>query len=68
MVPILERMAYMDIITQEIGDPQKGLSTIAPTEWFARRTRERHVSFADFGRNELEEVVILTQKKKWLTE
>jgi hypothetical protein len=68
LVPILKRMTEMDIITQEIGDPQKGLSTIAPTEWFARRTRERQVSFGDFGRNELEEVVILTRKHKFLTE
>lgn len=67
-VSILDRIAQMDWITQETGSSLAGLSTISPTEWFATRTYERGVSFADFGRSEYEELVILTQKAKYVTE
>jgi hypothetical protein len=61
LVRVTKFLEQYEILTLEIDDPTKGLSTIAPTEWFARRTRECDVSFADFRRSELEEVVILTR-------
>lgn len=68
LVPILDRIAEIGWITQQTGSSPTGLSTIAPTDWFARRTLERGVSFADFGRSEYEELVVLTQKWKFATE
>jgi hypothetical protein len=64
---VLNQFADLPIVTQRVGSSRTGLSTIAPTDWFAERTHEREVSFADFGRNSLEEVVILSTKSKPLT-
>ena len=65
---VLNQLAQMQIIKQQVGSSTTGVSTMAPTDWFARRTQEKEVSFADFGRNAEEEVVILSAKSKTVTE
>jgi hypothetical protein len=62
-LPVIEDMAELLMVSLNTGNPQKGLSTIAPRDWFARRVRDCGVSFGDFGRDPNEEVIILSRKK-----
>jgi hypothetical protein len=61
-------MQDFGILNLQIGEATRGLSTIKPTDWFAKRVHECRVTFADFGRGELEELVILTRKTPILTD
>lgn len=61
---ILDQFEEVQIIEQIKGSSIGGLTRIAPTEWFARRTHERGVHLDDFGRSESEEVIVLSRKSK----
>jgi hypothetical protein len=61
---ILDQFEEVQIIEQIKGSAVGGLTRIAPTDWFARRTHERGVQFEDFGRSESEEVIVLSRKSK----
>ncbi|SDR09328.1 hypothetical protein SAMN05519103_00712 [Rhizobiales bacterium GAS113] len=62
---LLELMQTVEMIEQTIG--RRGdASTITPTPWFASQVSQAHVTLADFGRREGEEVVILNKVTKRL--
>jgi hypothetical protein len=61
---VLDQFEEVQIIEQIKGTRIGGLTRIAPTDWFSRRTHEKGIQLADFGRSESEEVIVLSRKSK----
>ena len=60
--PLLNQMHEMGLIDFSLPKAMRGeVSSIAPTRAFAERVRELGVSLDDFGRDEHEEVLVLTR-------
>jgi hypothetical protein len=54
-----------DFLDRQFPRVRRGeVSSIAPTDWFAKRVREYAVGLGDFGRHPSEEVVILTRNSR----
>jgi hypothetical protein len=60
--PLLDQMHEMGILDFSLPKAMRGeVSSIAPTPTFAQRVRELGVTLEDFGRDEREEVLVLTR-------
>jgi hypothetical protein len=61
--PLLERMHAMGLLDFRLPVAMRGeVSSIAPTAEFASRVRDLGITLADFGRDEREEVLVLTRR------
>lgn len=60
--PLLNQMRELGLLDFSLPKAMRGeVSSIAPTPAFAQRVRELGVTFDDFGRDEREEVLVLTR-------
>jgi hypothetical protein len=60
--PLLDQMHEMGLLDFSLPKAMRGeVSSIAPTSWFAERVRELGITLDDFGRDQREEVLLLTR-------
>ena len=63
MRPLLDQMHEMGLLDFRLPVAMRGeVSSIAPTAEFASRVRDLGITLADFGRDEREEVLVLTRR------
>jgi hypothetical protein len=61
--PLLDQMHEMGLLDFRLPLAMRGeVSSIAPTPEFASRVRDLGITLADFGRDEREEVLVLTRR------
>jgi hypothetical protein len=61
--PLLAQMHKMGLLDFRLPTAMRGeVSSIAPTAEFASRVRALEITLADFGRDEREEVLVLTRR------
>ncbi len=61
--PLLEQMHEMGLLDFRLPEAMRGeVSSIAPTPEFASRVIDLGITLADFGRDEREEVLVLTRR------
>jgi len=57
-----------DFLSLKLSTQRGEVSSVAPSEWFTRKIGELGVSFADFGRDPDEELIVLTRNTRSTTD
>ena len=64
MSPLIHMLWDVDILNLNWSTLRGEVSSVAPSAWFAGKVREHGVQLSDFGRDEAEEVVVLTRNTR----
>jgi hypothetical protein len=62
LIWMLDELGFLDL--KLIPVPRGEVSSIAPSPWFVGKVREAGVQLADFGRDDTEEVVLLSRNSR----
>jgi hypothetical protein len=63
--PLLSMLWDLDFLDLRHSTMRGEVSSIAPSAWFTAKIAEHRIQLADFGRDDAEEVMVLTRKKRF---